>query len=207
MEGFRTHAQGLGKGFGAGRQDHELLDVDVVVRMGAAVEDVHHRHGQNLGVDAAQVVVERHLHFHGRGLGNGHGHAEDGVGAQFFLVGGVVKCQHGAVDEHLPGGFETEQGWGDDLVDVAHRLENTLAAVAVAVPVTEFQGLARAGGSARGYRCPADGAGFQLHLRLDRWIAPRIKYFPGDDSDNFAHISSPLVDGSVQAGVRRHLRF
>ena len=39
--------------------DHELLEVDVVVGVLAAVEDVHHRHGQDLGVGAAEVAVER----------------------------------------------------------------------------------------------------------------------------------------------------
>ncbi len=39
----------LGKRRSAGRDDHELLEVDRVVGVRAAVQDVHHRHGQNGG--------------------------------------------------------------------------------------------------------------------------------------------------------------
>ena len=41
-----AHAQTLGERGRAYRHDHELLQVDVVVRVHAAVEDVHHRHRQ-----------------------------------------------------------------------------------------------------------------------------------------------------------------
>ena len=41
--------QRLGERAGAGRHDHELLEVEGVRRVGAAVDDVHHRHGQGHG--------------------------------------------------------------------------------------------------------------------------------------------------------------
>ena len=40
---FDTPAQGFRKRFGANRHDHEFLEIDIVVGMSAAIEDVHHR--------------------------------------------------------------------------------------------------------------------------------------------------------------------
>ena len=44
VEHFSAHADGFGERRGADRHDHELLNVDWVVRVRAAVDDVHHRH-------------------------------------------------------------------------------------------------------------------------------------------------------------------
>ena len=81
----------FGEGLRAGRQDHELLDVDRIVGVGAAVDDVHHRHRQDAGRDAADVLVERQAGRHGAALADGQGDAEDGVGAQAALVRRAVQ--------------------------------------------------------------------------------------------------------------------
>jgi hypothetical protein len=41
----------------ADRHDHEFLNVDRVVGMFAAVDDVHHRHRQDAGRGAADIAV------------------------------------------------------------------------------------------------------------------------------------------------------
>ena len=46
MEDFGAHAQGFGEVRRADRRDHEFLEVDRIVGMRAAIEDVHHRHRQ-----------------------------------------------------------------------------------------------------------------------------------------------------------------
>ena len=43
VKDFRAHAQGFREALGTGGQDHEFLDVDRIVGMGPAVDDVHHR--------------------------------------------------------------------------------------------------------------------------------------------------------------------
>ncbi|MBU1674157.1 hypothetical protein KKA85_00075, partial [bacterium] len=53
VEHLGAHLQRLGERLSAGGHDHELLDVHVVVGVRAAVEDVHHGHGQGAGGDAA----------------------------------------------------------------------------------------------------------------------------------------------------------
>jgi hypothetical protein len=46
VEDLGDPAHGVGEGLGAHRRDHELLEVDLVVGVLAAVDDVGHRHGQ-----------------------------------------------------------------------------------------------------------------------------------------------------------------
>ena len=84
-------AQRLAEGRRADRGDHELLDVDVGVGVRAAVEDVHHRDGQDVRVGAADVAEERQPGRLGRGVRDGERDAEDGVGAEVLLVGRAVE--------------------------------------------------------------------------------------------------------------------
>ena len=59
VEDLGAHAQRLGERRRADRHDHELLEVDRVVGVRAAVEDVHHRHGQHVRRLAAEVAPQR----------------------------------------------------------------------------------------------------------------------------------------------------
>ena len=54
MEHLGPHPDGIGAGGRAHRHDHEFLDVDGIVRMRAAVDDIHHRHGQQVRIGAAR---------------------------------------------------------------------------------------------------------------------------------------------------------
>ena len=60
MERLGTVAKGFTEGRSAHRNDHELLQVEVVVGVSTAVDDVHHRDGHLEGTHAAEVAVERH---------------------------------------------------------------------------------------------------------------------------------------------------
>ena len=59
MENFRAHANRVATGIGAHRHDHEFLNIDGIVGMFAAVDDVHHRRRQNMGEDSANIAIER----------------------------------------------------------------------------------------------------------------------------------------------------
>ncbi len=95
VEDLGAAAEGLGEALGPEGDDHELLDVDVVVGVRAAVEDVHQGDGQDPGVDAAEVAVERQARGDGGGLGGGEADAEDRVGAELPLVLGAVERRSG----------------------------------------------------------------------------------------------------------------
>jgi hypothetical protein len=69
--GLCTPLDCLGERGSTDRDDHELLKIDVVVRMRAAVQHVHHRHRQHVSVDSSDVAVERRRRIRG-------GRARDG---------------------------------------------------------------------------------------------------------------------------------
>ena len=92
--------------------DHEFLEVDLVVGVLAAVDDVGHRHGQDPGVGAAEVAVERQAAAGRGGLGGGEADAEDRVGAELPLVLGAVGGDHRAVEPDLVGGVAADDDLG-----------------------------------------------------------------------------------------------
>ena len=115
--GLGAPAQRLAEARRADRHDHELLEVHAVVGVDPAVEHVHHRHRQHVGVGAADVAVERDLELGGRRLGRGQRHAEDGVGPDAGLVVGAVEVDHRLVDRPLVEGVEAPHRLGQLAAD------------------------------------------------------------------------------------------
>ena len=88
-----------------------------IVGMRAAVEDVHHRHRQQIGVDPADIAVERQAARLGRRLGHRQADAEDRVGAEPALVVAAVERDHRRVDLGLVLGLVADDRVGDLAVD------------------------------------------------------------------------------------------
>ena len=133
---------------GAGRHDHELLEVEGVRRVGAAVDDVHHRHGQGHGRLPAQRAVERQAGV-GRGrLRHGERHAEQGVRAERALRRGAVELDHAPVDRSLIARVETLHGRAEHGGDVADRAQDALAEVRLRIAVAQLDSLMLARGGA-----------------------------------------------------------
>ena len=111
----------------ADRHDHELLQVDRVVGVHAAVHDVHHRHWQHVGVRAADVAVQRDVQLVGGRLGDRQADAEDGVGAESGLVVGAVEVAQHGVDHALVERVVALQRVGDLTVHERHGVAHPLA--------------------------------------------------------------------------------
>ncbi len=183
-------AQGLLEGRRTDRRDHELLDVDAGVGVCAAVEDVHHRHRQDVRVRTADVAEQRQRRRVRRGLGHGERNAEDGVGAEPGLVRGAVKVQQRLVDQPLVVGAQPDDR-GSDLVEHGlHRLVDALAAVTRAA-VAQLHRLVFTGGRARRHRGAGERAVRQGHLDLDRRVAAGIEDLAGSDLLDDGHWRSP----------------
>ncbi|MNX46846.1 hypothetical protein D3C86_773940 [compost metagenome] len=211
MEDLRAAAQGLGEGGRADGHDHELLDVDRVVGMGAAVDDVEHRNGKGTGRDAADVAVERHVDGVGGRLGNGQRDAEDGVGAKLGLVGGAVQLEHRLVDGDLVEGVHAGEFVGDHFVDVVDGAQDALAVVPIGlVLVAHLDGFVGAGGGAGGNgRAAARSAG-QDDVDLDGGIAAGVEDLAGIDVFNerrhWGVLLSTMRVGQKISRSRRRLR-
>ena len=178
VEHLGAHADALVERSGAYGTDHELLECDRGVRVRTAVDDVHHRNGQRLGVRTADITIEGHAEVVGGGAGHGQRHAEDGVGAQLRLGRGAVEGDHGLVDAHLIGDVHADDGRGDHLVDVLHGVEHAFAQVTALVAVTKFERLVLAGRCAARNGSAAECARYSPYFDLDGRIASRVEDLP-----------------------------
>ena len=185
-----TGAHRLGERRGADRRDHELLDVDVGVGVRATVEDVHHRHREQVGVGPADVAVQRQPGRLGRGLGDGERGAEDRVGAQVGLVGRRVELVHHLVDLALVVGTHALDGRADLLDHRVDGLLHALAEVAIAA-VAQLDRLELAGRRAARHGGAAERAVVEQHLDLDGGVAARVEDLAGADCFDGCHVSAP----------------
>ena len=181
VEDFGAGADGFGHGRQTVRDDHEFLKVDGGVGVGSGVDDVHEGHGQHVGVDAAEVAVERQGAALGGGSGCGEGDGEDGVGAEARFVSGAVGGPHGGVDAELVEGVLADEGGGEFAADVLHGLQDAFAAVAAAVAVAQFVGFVFAGGGAARHGGAADEAVGEGDFGFEGGVAPRIQDFTAFD--------------------------
>ena len=123
MEDLHPPAQRLGKRLRAHRHHHELLEVDVVVGVRAAVEDVHHRQsGSSVGVlrrpDSGTAAISKV----GCRPGRCHRNRQNSVRAQTSFVLGAVERNHHLVERALVGGIHVRQGVGDLAIHILYCL-------------------------------------------------------------------------------------
>ncbi len=163
---LRPHAHRVRHRAGGDRLDHEFLDVDRVVGVLAAIDDVHHRHRQSARISAADVTIERHALILGRRLGHRDGNGKDRVRPQPRLVRRAVEVDHDLVDMHLLGRLHAADGVENLALDIGDGLTHALAAETGGVAVAQFHRLVRAGRGTRGHGATAHGAAFQRHLGL-----------------------------------------
>ena len=175
MEHLGAHAQRFREGGGPDRDDHEFLDVEVVVRVRPPVDDVHERDGKGLGARAAEVPVEGQGVRLGGRFRDRDRYAEHRVRAQVLLVRGAVQPDQELVQIGLIVRVLAHEMPRDRLVDVRDRLGDSLAQVSFRVAVPELQRLAGAGGSAGRDRRAANGAAPERHLDLERGRAPGVQ--------------------------------
>ena len=107
LEGVKrldAHADGFAKRRGTVGSDLELLEVQRVVGMAAAVEDIQARNREDGGVGAAEGAVERQSASRSAGPCGGHRHAEDRVRPESRFVGASVHGDHPAIQGVLVRG-------------------------------------------------------------------------------------------------------
>ena len=104
------------------------------------VEDIHHRNWQCAGSRSSEIAIKRLT----RGLrgrtSNRQGDSQESVSSQAPLVRSSIQFDHGLVHADLIERVQPKYGFGNLLVDMAHRVANALAAVAVRIVVSQFNG-------------------------------------------------------------------
>jgi len=174
LEGVKNlgdRAQALAECVEALGHDHEFLKVDRSVRVGAAVDDVGHRHRQHLGVGAAKVLVQRQAKGIGCGMGVGHRHGEDGVGPELGLGGSAVQSEHGVVDGQLVGRVDPLEYRCNFFDDVVDGLVDAFAEVTALDAVAQFERLIHAGAGAAGHGRAAKRSSAQADFHFNCRVA------------------------------------
>ncbi len=154
-----------------------------------AIDDIHHRHGQQAGVRAADIAPERQGARFGSGAGDGEGHAENGVGAELGLVGRAVQLDHGLIDGDLVEGVHAFDFAGDQRVDVVDGVKDALAQIGLAA-IAQFHRLVRAGRGAGRNGGAAEAAIVENDVDLDCGIAAAVKNLTADDVNDSRHESA-----------------
>src|SRR5699024_3406843 len=165
---------------------HELLDVDIGVGVRSAVEDVHHRYGQQMGVRPADVAKERQIGRVCGRLRDSERDAEDRVGAELGLVRCTVEVDQGLVDEALLVRVVSDQCRVDVVEYAEHGLLDSFARVSGAT-VAQLDCLELAGRRTRRDGRPADRPVVERHLDLDGRITARIENLAGSDGFDTGH--------------------
>ena len=181
VENLRPHAQRFAKVGRAQRHHHELLEIDIVIRMLAAVEDVHHRHRQYFRVGASQVAIQRQARRASRRPGNCQRHPQHRVGPDFPLVRRAVEVPQQAIDGCLSKRAHPLQFRCDHLIDVTDGLQHAFAEVALLVAIAQLHGLVRAGAGAARHCRPCAGPIVQLDIHLDGRIPAAVQNLAGVD--------------------------
>ena len=186
-------AERLGVGLGADRGEEELLEVDAVVGVLAAVDDIEQRDGQDVRVRAAQVAEEGQVgRVRGR-LGHRERDAEDGVRTAARLVLGAVRGDEDLVDDALLARLDTLDRGAELVDDGRDGLQNALAAVTALVAVPQLVRLEGSGRRAGRHGRTLDDAVVQQHLHLDGRVSTRVEDLAGAYSLDLCHRGSPCL--------------
>ena len=210
VENLGSAAQRLGKGRRADRHHHEFLEVDAVVGVHPAVEDVHHRHRQQVGIDPADIAVERQATRVRRRLRRRQADAEDRIGAE---PRPCSRCRRARSSRASSSAWSSASSpttaSAISPLTACDRLADALAAPAALVAVAQLDRFVRAGRGARRDRRAAHAAVLQRDIHFDRRIAAAVEDLAGVDVDNRGHgflscaSVTILVDASAyKRGVR-----
>ena len=124
------------------RQDHELLQVNTVICMHPAVNDIHHRYRHLEAVTIPQYLIQANVLITCDRLGIGQRNRQQRIGAQPSLVLGAIQFDHQAIKFSLRRCILTQHGITNHGVDVSNRLADTLATKTFAVTVAQLNRLA-----------------------------------------------------------------
>ena len=151
--------------------DHELLESDRSIGVSATIDDVHHWHGESIGIAATDVTIERHAESLGSSLSHSEGNAEDGIGTEVRLGWSAVEGEHLLVDSALLEYTAALESRSDDVVDVGNSLGGTLAEITALVAVAKLESLVLASRCSRRNSCATQYTIFKHYVNLNGWIA------------------------------------
>ena len=135
MVGLGADFHSLCESRSSNREQHELLEGQLVSSMRTTVDDVECGGRKNVGwLDTSklgQVLVKWDTLFSSGSFGDGNANAQDGIGSEFTLVRGTIKLDKEVIDVLLGGDLEARlnQLGGNDVVNIGNGLRDACAGV------------------------------------------------------------------------------
>ena len=195
---LRAHAHGLPEAVRAHGHEHELLNLQVVVRVPPAVDDVHHRAGQLHRLHAADPAVQRQLRRPRRRVRHRPGGGDQRVAAQLLPVLAAVQLRKACVHLHLAVRVHADESLPQHTVHALDGLAHVLSLICLAA-VAQLVGLVATGGRARGCAAHAHAAVLQAGAHLQRGNAPGIQDAARPQIGNLHDKTPPGLFFSVSA--------
>ena len=191
-----ARAQRLGKVWRADRHDHEFLEIDRIVGMHAAVDDVHHRHRQqraprcrrHSGRAAALLAAAAALATASETprMALAPSRALLGVPSSAIIVSSILTCASASMP---PIASKISP------LTASTALAHALAEIALLVAVAQLDGLVRAGRGARRHGGAAARAVLEDDIDLDGRIAAAVENFAADNIDDGGHTAAYVPIG------------
>ena len=170
MEYFGTVTDRFAEGWRADWQNHELLQINAVISMRTAVDDVHHGYRQNKFAGFVQEFVQRYAGFLCSSARGSHGNTQNGVSTNAAFAWSTIQSNHFFVQRSLVVGIHTDDRFANFGIDEVNSVQYTFTQIASFVTVAQFDCFAFAGGGTGGHHRTADDAGCQIHFRFNSRI-------------------------------------
>ena len=192
----------LREGLRPGRHEHELLEVEAVLRVGPAVDDVQQRNREDVRVRPADPAIQRQARIGGSRLRDRERGPEDRVRPEPRLRRRPVEVDQRPVDRALVVRVEAEDRLGDLAVDVGDGAGDALPEPGVTA-VAQLHGLALPGRRAGRNHGEAECARVEADLHLDRRVPARIEHLASVEMDDLAHgVLVLTVENTESASLR-----
>src|SRR3990172_6785094 len=101
MKDLRPHPDRLSNAVCPCGHNHKLLQVEVIVCMFTAVQDIHEGDRKLAGISPSDITVQREGRILSSRPGHGKRDTQDGIGAQTLLVLSPIQFQHNLVNQYL----------------------------------------------------------------------------------------------------------
>ena len=176
MVDFSTHSQCFFEGIRTNGHDHEFLYVYCVVCVFTTVHDVHHGNGHCFCIEAAQILIQRHIQCFCSCFCYCHGNTQDRICAQFAFVVCAVQFDHCFINSNLIQRIHTDDCISDDIVYIVYCVLYANAVVSVAA-VTQFYCFESTCGCAAGNSCTTHDAVIQDYFYFNCGITSGVQNF------------------------------
>ena len=140
-----------------------------------AIDDVHHRHWQDMGIYAANIAIERKATCIRRRFRYRKADAQNGIRAQVRFIVGAIQINHDRIDIFLLLGVQFDQGFKNWPVNGLNRLKHALAHIFGHIAIALFNGFIRTCRGARRDCRTAETAVLQHDINFNRRISPAVE--------------------------------